>query len=423
MALSGITVLDISRLLPGPLCTQFLTRLGATVIKLEGPGSQSGIAQNDSPINKSGKSAVLRGDDYVRYLQPTVKVKTNHNKLKEHGSLFETLNSGKKGLYIDIKHENGPAVVHKLIKNIDVVVTGAKPNSLNKFSLDYDSLKQHNRGLIYCNLSGYGSFGPLMNKAGHDLNYQAYSGLLCDDWSMAGYQPADGSGAMQAVIGILAGLLQRTKTGEGQFIDISLCEAAINMNIVGISNEIARSTLCDSSSNNNSNNILDGSQANYRVYKTGTEGEKIAVGALEYTFYSKVYNILGLNDLDTKPIDAQHEILETLFMSKPSDYWISLFKDHNVCVDKVLSLKEVINHPQHVDRGVFITNSDSKSSEESSSGVVQVVLGPTCSARNSQHFEPAPSVGEHSRQVLTQLGELSTNEINQLILSGVVGES
>ena len=167
MALRSIKVLDLTRLLPGPLCTHFLTRLGADVIKVE----------------STEKSHM----DYVRDLQPQISIDG-----KSHSSLFESLNAGKKSVCIDIRSTEGQGILKKLAKHTDVIVEGSRPGSLQKYGLDYASLSQINEKLIYCSLSGYGSYGPIKNVAGHDINYMALSGLLSLSGSKKSLPPTIG---------------------------------------------------------------------------------------------------------------------------------------------------------------------------------------------------------------------------------------
>jgi crotonobetainyl-CoA:carnitine CoA-transferase CaiB-like acyl-CoA transferase len=201
-ALADIKVLDLTRLLPGAFCSQMLADLGAEVIKIEEPG---------------------RGD-YNRAFPPIARV--------ESGS-FLMLNRNKKSITLNLKSGNGKAILQRLAARADVLIEGFRPGVMERLELSYDILKESNPGLIYCAISGFGQDGPYRDRPGHDLNYLAVCGALQlfgkagDGPIVPGLSIADvGGGSLMAVAGILAALIARGRTGQGQFVDISMTDGA-----------------------------------------------------------------------------------------------------------------------------------------------------------------------------------------------------
>src|SRR5690606_18322213 len=201
-SLEGIKVLDLSRLLPAPFCTMILRDLGAQVDKLEDTGLGDG-ARPTYPLTDDGM-----------------------------GAMFHWLNRGKRSIVLDLKSEAGRAAFLKLIPKYDVLVESNRTGVMDRLGLGYETLKQHNPGLIYCAITGYGQDGPLKDRAGHDLNYVSRGGVLGLTGPVGGppqtpgVQVADIGGGLFGAIGILAALQYRGRTGEGRFVDISMTEAA-----------------------------------------------------------------------------------------------------------------------------------------------------------------------------------------------------
>jgi crotonobetainyl-CoA:carnitine CoA-transferase CaiB-like acyl-CoA transferase len=203
-ALAGLTVLDLTRLLPGAYCTQMLADLGADVIKVEEPG---------------------RGD-YNREFPPI--------NVKEPGS-FLLLNRNKRSVTVNLKTDNGKAILRRLAARADILVEGFRPGVMDRLGVGYEALTKENPRLIYCAISGYGQDGPYAKTPGHDLNYMALAGAL-QLFGKAGEGPivpglsiADqGGGSLMAAFGILAAVLGRARTGKGQFVDVSMTDGAVS---------------------------------------------------------------------------------------------------------------------------------------------------------------------------------------------------
>ena len=201
LPLTGIKILDLSRLLPGPLATQMLADMGAEIIKIED----------------------LNSPDYIRFFPPFVD---------DDSALYLSLNRNKRSIALNLKSQEGKELFFALVKSADVVVEQFRPGVLEKMGMGYSQAKAINPKIIYVSITGFGQTGPYAQKAGHDLNYIAMSGLLANIGTkerpvIPGVQIADVSGSYAAVSGCLAALLQRSKTGEGQHVDISMTESAM----------------------------------------------------------------------------------------------------------------------------------------------------------------------------------------------------
>ncbi len=194
--LDGITVIDLTRLLPGAAATMLLSNFGADVIKIEQPGQ----------------------GDYARRIPPLVD---------GEGAVFRATNRGKRSFALDLKSADGKAALREMVANADVLLEGFRPGAMGRLGLDYPALRAVNERLIYVSLTGYGQTGPYAAMAGHDINYIALSGLLGVTGAIPGVQIADlAGGSLQAVIGILLALMARHKTGRGQYVDVSMLEGA-----------------------------------------------------------------------------------------------------------------------------------------------------------------------------------------------------
>ncbi|HEY2420670.1 MAG TPA: CaiB/BaiF CoA-transferase family protein, partial [Neobacillus sp.] len=205
LPLEGIRVLDLTRLLPGPFCSLLLADFGADVIKVEDPN----------------------GGDYARLYEP---------KIAEQSAIFESLNRNKRSITLNLKVEEDKQIFIELVKTADVLIESFRPGVMTRLGLGYDDLKIHNPGLIYCAITGYGQTGPFANVPGHDLNFLSYSGLLHFQGLpeqkplIPSVQIGDiGGGSLMATIGILLSIIDAHKTGNGQFIDISMLDGAVSL--------------------------------------------------------------------------------------------------------------------------------------------------------------------------------------------------
>ncbi|MDQ0189564.1 CoA transferase [Alicyclobacillus cycloheptanicus] len=327
--LEGITVLDFSRLLPGPYATMLMVQLGARVIKIEEPGK----------------------GDYVRFFPPV-----------EDGVSwkYRWLNRGKESVAIDLKKPEGQELARALAKKCDVLMEGFRPGVMKRLGLDYDTLADTNPGLIYCAITGYGQTGPYRDRVGHDFNYAAVAGVLAmagpagQPPTPAGVQIGDlGGGAMMAVTSVLAALLQRGKTGRGQYLDVSMTDGLVSWLSYNIADYFATGQEPQPGARQ-----LGGDFACYRAYQT-KDGKYIAVGAVENHFWHNLCAALGkpeYTELQYAPYPQQQVVVDWLtetFLQRDRDAWLAELSSLEACVTPVNSLGDVVRDPQVQERGLF----------------------------------------------------------------------
>ncbi|WP_253693610.1 CaiB/BaiF CoA transferase family protein [Weizmannia acidilactici] len=328
--LIDIVVLDLSRLLPGPFCTMILADFGAEVIKIEAPGA----------------------GDYARHFEP---------KLDENSTMFHSLNRNKKSIVLDLKSEEGKKEFLKMAETADVVVESFRPGVMKRLGLDYETLKKANPSLVYCAITGYGQTGPYAQMPGHDINYISYAGLLNLMGEKGGkpvvpaVQIADiGGGAYPAVVGILLALLEREKSGKGQFVDISMMDGVLSFMQATLPNYLMKKIDAK-----RGKQMLSGALACYGVYET-KDGRWLAVGALEPKFWANFCNGIMRPDLiplQNEPI-VQEKLkreIETIKLQKSLSEWMEIFKDTEACVTPVLDFSEMEHHQQVVARKMIQT--------------------------------------------------------------------
>ena len=245
--LHATRILDLTRLLPGAVCTMLLRDLGAEIVKVEDP----------------------KGGDYARSMPPLID---------GLGAFFRASNRGKKSIVIDLKAEAGQAVLHRLVQSADVLIEGFRPGVTTRLAADYETLRAINPRLVYCSLSGWGQAGPNAQVSGHDLNYIGRNGLLGAERHprTPGSQVADVAGAYVAVMGVLAALLKRQRTGLGEYIDVALSEAAMPFAMAAWVEAMSPQT-------GEAFISLRGESACYNVYRSGDD-QPLALGAIEPKF-------------------------------------------------------------------------------------------------------------------------------------------
>src|SRR5436189_6467677 len=266
-ALEGITVLDFTRLLPGPFCTQLLCNLGAEVIKIEDP--------------KLG--------DYMRSVPPIVH---------DVSYPFLMVNRGKRSLSVDLKAPEGQEIVHKLARGSDVVVEQFRPGVMARLRVAYDDLAMMNPRLVYCSFSGYGQTGPYKDLPGHDLNFEALAGILAVTRSGSDPRPAipgvpiaDLAGGFNAALAILAALRTRDRTGRGQFIDLSIHDTTSTTMVLGLARYFATGEEPIAGET-----LLTGTFPFYALYET-KEGRWLSVSAVEPKFWVRMCELAGATEL------------------------------------------------------------------------------------------------------------------------------
>lgn len=371
-ALTGIRVLDMSRLLPGPYCTMLLADFGAEVIKIEEPGK----------------------GDYSRSFPPF---------LKDFGYWHLQLNSNKQSVVLDLKSEEGKNIFLELVKTADVVVESYRPGVLKKLGVDYEAAAKVNPKIIYCSISGYGSKGPLAHKADHDLGYLSLAGVTAMSGeadgapAIPGVLMADMNAALSAGMSIMIALRHAALTGQGQEIDISLFNVAMNLMPGAASLFFGSGFVAE-----RGNNWLTGAYANYNIYATA-DGRYVSVGCLEKKFWRNLCMGLGKEELiDMVDDESNHpylkEQLAEVFKQKTMRKWEEFFADKDACVTPVLNFKEAVESEQVQANEMVLNVQDDELGEYQQLGFAMKL-----SKTPAQLNKRAPRLGEDTEQILAQL--------------------
>lgn len=377
--LDGVRILDLTRLLPGNYCTLLLADLGADVVKVEEPE---------------------RGD-YIRWTPPLVD---------GEGAAHRALNRGKRSVTVNLKSAEGAGVLRRLVKEADALVESFRPGVLDRLGVGYRALSELNPRLVYCALTGYGQDGPYRERAGHDINYIGYAGILEATGRPEGppvlpsVQVGDFGGGMAAAVGVLACLGQAARTGRGRFVDVSMLDVSLSWTSVLMSWYLATGEMPGRGLM-----PLGGGLACYRVYRAG-DGRYLAVGALEPQFWRALCERLDVPDLVDEQFASprrQEELalrLGEVFASRRRDEWVRELADLDTCVGPVQGVAEAVVDPQVRGRRMV-----------AEVGGLQVGPGPAVKVSG---FEPeplrgAPALGQHTEEILKELGH-TPEEIEDL---------
>ncbi len=378
--LTGIKIIDLTRLLPGPMCTLHLADMGAEVLKVE-----------DTIVG-----------DYARSIPPI----QNKNSF-----FFNAINRNKRSIAIDLTKNEGRQLFLKLTETADVIVESFRPGVVTKLGIDYDTVKKLNPHIIYCAITGYGQTGPYMDMAGHDINFCAYAGILDRKDSkpvIPDFQIGDiVGGSLNAAMGILAALVQQKMTGEGQYIDVAMMDGVLAHATTALS-QIRYGK-----------GLLTGALPCYAIYET-SDNKFMALGALEFKFWERFCKTIDRNDLipfhmvmgeDAKKTFAE---VSSVFKSNTREYWTEKLKSSDCCVSPVLSLKEALNNEQVQARAMVQTINSPTEGE-----MQQFALPLKFSSFEFEAELPAPQRGEHTTQELLKIG-YSETEIQELRDSKII---
>ena len=376
LPLEGIKVLDLSRYLPGPFCTQILADFGAEVIKVEDP----------------------RGGDLGRSVPPLIEGES---------ARFYTVNRNKKSITLDLKQDAGRDIFRKLALSADIVVDQFRPGVMKKMGLGYEDLRTINPRIIYCAITGYGLTGPLSDAAGHDLNYLniagvtgltgAYQGMPV----MSGAQIADISGGtLYAVIAILMALVSRAKDGQGQLCDIAMMDCSISLLAYTLGEWAGWGRLPEMG-----NEILTGGYAFYNIYKT-KDGKYVGLGAVEDKFWAEFCEKVDRREYiklqwnTTLQPDIQADI-RAIMLTKTRDQWVEYFADCDICFTPILTMEEMCGHPQVTAREMILTLTNVRGSgkDVALTGVPIKLSGTPGEAKLT-----FPKLGEHNQEILKRAG-------------------
>jgi len=370
-ALTGIRVLDLSTVAPGPYCTMLLADLGADVLVVEAPGRAVGPRPSD-PLTDE-EAARLAAHDALR--------------------------RNKRSIVLDLKAAEGRRALHQLAEGADVVVEGFRPGVVERLGVDDATLRARNPRLIYCSLSGYGQTGPYAPRAGHDLTYIAYAGALgCIGRPDA--PPAIplnligdfAGGGLMAAFAISAALVARGHSGVGQRIDLAMSDGVLSLLTAAASRYFAFGAVPRPGRDR-----IAGGVPYYEVYRC-RDGRHLAVAPLEPRFFAELCRAIGRPELEPLHGNAARwpdlrAALERRFAERTRDEWAAALGGTDACVAPVYDLAEALADPQCAARGMVVEVD----------GVRQIGVAPKLSATPGTVRTPPVAVGAHTAEVLRGL--------------------
>jgi crotonobetainyl-CoA:carnitine CoA-transferase CaiB-like acyl-CoA transferase len=389
--LAGLRVLDLTRLLPGPVATLHLADLGAEVIKIEDTGV----------------------GDYARTLGPDA---AKANAAGQDSLLFRLVNRNKKSLRLDLKQAAGVEVLLRLAASADMLFESFRPGVADRLGIGYEAVRAVNPRLVYCAITGYGQTGPWAQHAGHDLNYMAVSGVL-EQIGTAGGAPAIPNlqigdllgGSLTALVGALAAVIGAKATGQGSYVDIAMTDAVLAHNFFPLLTMQA-----EGRPRPRGEDLLTGGVPCYGVYRTA-DARYLAVAALEPKFWQGVCDVLDRPDLVAFGLATGREgervrgELAALIASHPLAFWQEKFATVDCCVTPVLGLDETVVHPQIMARQMAVEND----------GITQWSPPFKFSHWPLGSMRPAPEAGADSEAILKAAGYVD-DEIVALRCSRVI---
>jgi crotonobetainyl-CoA:carnitine CoA-transferase CaiB-like acyl-CoA transferase len=404
-ALEGIKILDLTRIGPGPFCTWILADLGAEVIKVEAPltagAREAGLFQSSILQDKDGKRTLL----------------------------YWATNRNKKSIAINLKLPGGVDIFNKLALKADIIVEGFRPGAVQRLGIDYDTIKKINPRVIYCSITGYGQNGPYRDLPGHDINYISAGGVL----NLIGENKGKpviplnligdyGGAGMNAVIGILAAIIARTKTGKGQFVDISLLDS-----VISILADTAVQYFQHKVQLERGKMVLGGAYPYYNIYET-KDNKYISIGCLEVGLWENLCSALGKEEYIPYHFRHEHNFnvpegdkwnevitgLQRIFLSRTRDEWFDILSKKDVPVAKVLELGEVFSNPQVIERKML-----NHIVHPTEGNIEQVGISIKLSDTPGEIRTLPPLLGQHTDEILTGIG-YSAETIGKLHLQKVI---
>lgn len=389
LPLTGIQVLDLTTMVPGPMCSMILGDFGAEVVKIEQP----------------------KGGDLARFSQP---------KLGDTSGHYLMFNRNKKSVTLNLKSDKGKEIFYQLAAQADVIMEQNRPGVVKKLGIDYKTIEKLNPRIIYCSISGYGQDGPYAQLSGHDINYLSYAGVLGvtsrkgQRPTIPGVQIADiGGGTLNSVIGILLALMARQQSGKGQYLDIAMMDGAI-----GWLGYIATDYFFGGKIPGPASTLLNGKNACYEVYET-KDGGYISLGAVEPHLWANLCRYFGKEEYIKmqRDVDKQDELftfLKEQFLSRDRDEWVEVFKNVDACTAPVQNLDEVFNDPHVLHRQMVFEMDHPRLGKMKQLGFPIKMSDTPAQARLAP-----PDLGQHNEEILGGMGYTS-DEIQNLREQGIV---
>lgn len=369
--LAGVRVLDLTRLLPGPVCTLHLADLGADVVKVEDTGA----------------------GDYARALGATPG---------RTSAFYRMVNRNKRSVALDLKRDAGRDAFLGLARRADVVVESFRPGVVDALGVGYGAVRALRPSIVYASITGYGQNGPRAGLAGHDINYLGYAGVL-DQTGARGGPPALSNlqiadllgGALTSALAILAAVVGAIRTGRGRHVDVAMADGALAHNIFAL-----HALEQTGSTAPRGEDLLTGGVPCYGVYPT-RDGRWLAVGALEAKFWRTLCATIGREDLVPGHLavgdegDRVRGELDAVFASRTLAEWTAAFDGVDACVTPVATLAEALDDPQFAARGMVLRGPD---------GARAYAPPWSMSDAGFRVARAAPAQGEHTREVLREAG-------------------
>ena len=390
-ALEGVRVLDCSQILAGPFCSMLLADMGADVIKIEKPNG---------------------GDDTRRMGPPFIDTES---------AAFLAMNRNKRSIVLNFKEQSGVQAMKTLVKDADIVIENYRTGTMARLGLGYEDLKNINPGIIYCSISGFGRTGPYANRGGFDLVAQGMSGLMSitgvpdSPPVKVGVPIADMNAGMFATYGILTAYINKLRTKKGQYLEISLLEAALAYTVWESAGYFATGDIAEPLGSSHRNS------APYQALKT--KDGHINVGAPNQSNWERFANAIERSDLVTRNEfkdnasrlvnrESLERELELTLTTKNSSEWLEVLEKSGVPAGPILNISEVWNDPQVEARNMKVTLDHPTAGK-----ITNIGLAAKLYSTPGRITNPAPLLGEHTREILVDAG-YSKKNIKDLIDSG-----